>query len=311
MVQGDAAANALLELLAELDRRGYEFVAPTPATHERVVARPAMAAARDLRGIFGWSLPFAVGVLPPALLDLLERSGSLRREGALLKSGVRVARVHGRLFLHSPFPTEAEDAVFLGPDSYRFVDFVRAELPRGGRAARLVDLGAGSGVGGILAAPFVPGARITLLDTNAKALRTAAINARHAGVEVELVEGESIDDVAGAVDLVIANPPYMVDESDRTYRNGGDMHGAALSLDWSLAAARRLEPGGRMLLYTGVAIVEGRDALREELERALPGLGCTLRYREIDPDVFGEDLEKPAYRDVERIAVVGAVIEKP
>jgi methylase of polypeptide subunit release factors len=127
---------------------------------------------------------------------------------------------------------------------------------------------------------------------------------------VELVEGEGIDAITGAVDLVIANPPYMIDESDRTYRDGGKMHGAALSLDWSLASARRLEPGGRMLLYTGVAIVDGRDALRDRLERELPELGCSLRYREIDPDVFGEDLVKPAYAEVERIAVVGAVIER-
>jgi hypothetical protein len=101
-----------------------------------------------------------------------------------------------------------------------------------------------------------------------------------------------------------------MDEGDRTYRHGGDLHGARLSLDWTLAAARRLEPGGRMLLYTGSAIVGGRDALRETLERTLPDLGCTLRYREIDPDVFGEELEKPAYAEVERIAVVGAVVAK-
>jgi methylase of polypeptide subunit release factors len=310
LVTNDAAADALLELLGELDRRGYAFVAPTPASHERVVRRPDMAEARDLRGIFGWSLPFARELPPPALLALLERSGTLCRHGTLLKSGVRVASIHGRLFLHSPFPTEAEDSVFFGPDSYRFADFVRAELPRVVSPRRLVDLGTGGGVGGILAAAAVPGARITLLDTNPKALRTASINARHAGVEVEMVEGDSLDDVAGAVDLVIANPPYMMDDSDRTYRDGGGMHGAALSLDWSLASARRLEPGGRMLLYTGAAIVDGRDRLRDELEQRLPGLGCSLRYREIDPDVFGEELEKPAYADVERIAAVGAVIEK-
>jgi len=28
------------------------------------------------------------------------------------------------------------------------------------------------------------------------------------------------------------------------------------------------------------------------------------RYREVDPDVFGEELLNPAYRDVERIAAV-------
>jgi methylase of polypeptide subunit release factors len=123
-----------------------------------------------------------------------------------------------------------------------------------------------------------------------------------------LVEGCGIEDVPAGADLVLANPPYMIDEDGRTYRDGGDMHGARISLEWTLAAAQRLAPGGRVLLYTGSAIVDGRDALREALERDLPGLGCTLRYREIDPDVFGEDLVKPAYADVERIAVVGAVV---
>ncbi len=87
------------------------------------------------------------------------------------------------------------------------------------------------------------------------------------------------------------------------------MHGARVSLDWALEAAARLEPGGRMLLYTGVAIIDGRDTLRAALERELPALGCSLRYRELDPDIFGEELEKPAYARVERIAAVGAVIE--
>jgi hypothetical protein len=88
------------------------------------------------------------------------------------------------------------------------------------------------------------------------------------------------------------------------------MHGARISFDWTLSAAERLAPGGRVLLYTGVAIVDGRDEFREALEAALPDLGCTVRYRELDPDVFGEELEKPAYRQVERIAAIGAVVER-
>jgi methylase of polypeptide subunit release factors len=310
LVENVAAADALVELLAALEGQGYVFVTPTPVTHQRVIGRAAMTEACDLRGVFGWNLPFAREILPHRLLELLDRSGLLRQHGEKLKSGVRVSSMNGRLFLHSAFPTTAEDAVFFGPDSYRFVDFVRSELADAAGVQRLVDIGAGAGVGGIMAAPLVPGARISLIDTNPKALRIAGVNARHAAVDVELVEGEGIDAITGAVDLVIANPPYMIDESDRTYRDGGKMHGAALSLDWSLASARRLEPGGRMLLYTGVAIVDGRDALRDRLERELPELGCSLRYREIDPDVFGEDLVKPAYAEVERIAVVGAVIER-
>ena len=304
------ADGALLHLLTELDGAGYDFVTTTPATHARVLARPDRKLAKGLRDVFGWSLPFASDLLPRPLYEALLAAGLLSDEGDLYKSKVRVSRVAGRLFVHSAYPTQAEDAVFLGPDSYRFADFIRAELPRAGTVRRLVDIGAGAGVGALSAAPLVPGARLTLLDLNPAALRLAEVNARYAGLTVETIEGGDLDKASGLVDLAIANPPYIMDSADRTYRNGGGMHGARISLDWALAAARRLEPGGHMLLYTGVAIVDGRDELREALERELPVLSCTLRYRELDPDVFGEELAKPCYSDVERIAAIGAVIEK-
>lgn len=304
------AGPVLLELLAELDRRGYDFVAPTPATHARVVARADRRVARTLRDIFGWSLPFTPALLDADLRDALGEAGLLVAEDGLLRSRVRVSRVAGRLFVHSAYPTEAADSVFLGPDSYRFASFLHADLLDAGPVRRLVDIGAGAGVGAIVAAPLVAGARLTLTDVNGSALALAAANARYAGIDVELVEGAGIDAVAGAVDLFIANPPFIMDDKDRAYRDGGGLHGAQLSRDWAIAAAKRLAPGGRILLYTGVAIVEGRDVLREQLEGALPDLDCTLDYRELDPDIFGEELDKPAYADVERIAAVGAVIAK-
>lgn len=308
MTLSEDADDALLQLLKLLEGQGYDFVTPTPATHARVIARRGKA--RTFRDVFGWSLPFDTDILPASLLDLLLKGEVLGNGEGAFKSKIRVSRVAGHLFVHSAYPTEAEDSVFLGPDSYRFADFIRAELPRAGAVRRLVDIGAGAGVGAITAAPLVPGARITLLDINPLALRLAAVNARHAGLSPEAVEGEGIEDVSGPIDLAIANPPYIMDEEDRAYRDGGGMHGGRISLEWALATARRLEPGGRMLLYTGVSIVEGRDELREALEHALPASGCSLRYRELDPDVFGEELEQPCYTDVERIAVIGAVIEK-
>jgi hypothetical protein len=93
-------------------------------------------------------------------------------------------------------------------------------------------------------------------------------------------------------------------------RSGGLRARAELSLLWTVDAARKLAPGGRVLLYTGSAIVDGRDALRERLERELPALRCSLRWRELDPDIFGEELAKPHYEEVERIAAIGAVVEK-
>ena len=67
-----------------------------------------------------------------------------------------------------------------------------------------------------------------------------------------------------------------------------------------------------MLLYTGSPIVAGEDRLLAALAEELDELGCTLRYEELDPDIFGEELDQPAYRNaqVERIAAVGAIIRK-
>src|SRR5690606_29082537 len=117
-----------VRLLGALEQLGYDFTPVTPATHGRVIARSGMRKARDLRGVFGWSLPFDAELLPPALLDLMTRAGFLERTGNAFKSKVRVSRLDGLLFLHSAFPTTADDSVFLGPDTVRFAAFIAANL---------------------------------------------------------------------------------------------------------------------------------------------------------------------------------------
>lgn len=306
-VLGDDAA--LCELLRELDRRDYDFVAPTPATHRRVLARRDGAEGGDLRDILGWSLPFRAQAAPDFLLRALGDAGLLAPRGDQLTSEVRVSRVHGRLFLHSAFPTDAEDAVFLGPDSCRFADLIARALP-GRPAARVVDVGGGAGVGAIIAAAHAPGAQLAVTDINPVALRFARINAAHAGVNVATIQTSALDGVDGEIDVVLANPPYMA-ASRQAYRDGGDMHGARRSVDWAEAALGKLRPGGTLLLYSGSAILKGgRDELRAALERAAVAHGASLDYRELDPDVFGEELETDAYADVERIAAVSAIMRR-
>lgn len=302
--------DGLIDLLGALSLADYRFVTPTPETHRRVLERCPGRLAQDLRDVFGWNLPFDEGLLPAPLRTAVERSDSVSSEGGLLRSRIRVASVGDRLFLHSAFPTDGADSVFFGPDSYRYVRFLGDELPRLASPRRLVDIGTGSGVGAIMASTILPGLQATATDINPLALGFARINAGHAGVALETVEASGLSGVEGPVDLVIANPPFVADPGKRLYRDGGDMHGARLSLDWTLAAARRIEPGGTVLLYTGSAVVDGRDGLREVLDEQLPALGCSLRYSEIDPDIFGELLDGPGYEEVERVAAVGAVIRK-
>lgn len=297
--------QALVQLLAELQALHYRFTTVTPATHARVVSRDRTAPA-GLRDIFGWSRPFRRQDLKPDMLELLRAAGEIEEIGGQLKSRIRVSSIGDRLFLHSAFPTTQEDAVFFGPDTYRFVRFVGDQLPNLGPREWLVDLGTGSGAGGICAAEMLPGARITLTDVNPAALRLARINAQAAGVEVAT---ELTDRVPQGADLVIANPPYMIDPGKRSYRDGGDLLGGAVALDWTTQALDSLSSGGVLLLYTGAAATGGELPLVAALIRACAGLAA-LSIEELDLDVFGEELDSEAYREVERIAVIGAVITK-
>jgi methylase of polypeptide subunit release factors len=303
VVSEDEALVALLRLLKAAD---YRFTAVTPATHARVLRR--WCGRPDLRDIFGWNRLFAESDLDPQLSRCLERGRMLHREGGKLRSMVRVASIDSDLFLHSAYPTVAADAVFFGPDTYRFARFVRERVSRFAAPPKwIVDMGAGSGAGAIVAANLVQGARITALDVNAQALRFTRINAEAAGVDVERVHSSVMP--AGA-DLAIANPPYIMDAAARTYRHGGELLGGQVALEWVNQALRNLKPGGTMLLYTGAAVVGGRSPLIEALQCACMAVGADLDLEETDPDVFGEELDEPAYAEVERIALISAAIRK-
>lgn len=295
-------------LLVALRERQYHFVTPTPATHARVIANSKRRAARDLRDVFGWSLPFTAEAVDPELLNTLRDNNLLDEDGDRFRSRVRVSTLNGDLLAHSAYPTTQNDAVFFGPDSYRFVRFIQEKLPALSPRKRLVDIGAGTGVGAIAAARITQVPAV-LTDINPLALNFAWANWACAGAgDADFVECSGLSGVTEDVDLIIANPPYIIDPAHRAYRDGGGMHGGELSFTWACQAARRLKRGGAFLLYTGSAIVDGEDKLKTALFDALNGFD--IDYSELDPDVFGEELEREDYADVDRIAVVGLVAVK-
>ena len=296
--------EALLDLLRELGARNYAFLTVTPATHGRLLARQ-LNRPPTLRDIFGWNRSFEPAQVEPQLLRILERASAVQELDGKLRSKVRVATLGESLFLHSSYPTERGDSVFFGPDTYRFTRFVQEKLLSLPRPEWAIDMGAGTGAGGIGIARAVPGSKITLVDINPAALRFAAVNAAYAGVGIEAVKSHSIPPGA---DLIIANPPYMMDACRRAYRNGGGLLGGAVALDWVRQSLSNLAPNGTMLLYTGAAYVNGEAPLIEALRRICSEVGAALSIEELDPDVFGEELESEEYADVERIAAVGAVI---
>ncbi|MGV3571169.1 MAG: methyltransferase [Ramlibacter sp.] len=315
--EAPALPASLLRLARWLDAQGYAFTTVTPATHARVNARPGAEVARSLRDVFGWSRPFPPDLLPPDALEWLRMADLLEEApGGLLRSAVRFSTLDGLLFAHSAYPTLAEDAVFFGPDTCRFVQLVTQEierqpLPDGGV---ILDICCGGGAGGILAARAAAARqpRLVLGDINGRALQFAAANATHAGWgEASLAHGDLYGAVGGDFHLIVSNPPYLNDSKARSYRHGGGRWGEALSARIVREGLPRLAPGGRLVLYTGVAMVDGQDPLLEGLRAYLDGHGWPWRYRELDPDVFGEELQEPAYAEAERIAAIALVVQRP
>lgn len=108
---------------------------------------------------------------------------------------------------------------------------------------------------------------------------------------------------------MVVNPPYLVDPSNRVYRSGGGPLGAPLSEKIIAQGRTWLVPSGRLIGYTGVAIVGGADLFLQNVRTILGDAALPFRYFELDPDVFGEELDTPAYSHIDRIAAVALVMK--
>src|SRR5690606_37683213 len=108
--------------------------------------------------------------------------------------------------------------------------------------------------------------QLLLTDINPRALHFAGINAGLAGVDqCMLREGDLFTPVGAPLDLIVANPPYLMDDMDRAYRNGGGKLGSGISLRIVLEGLPRLDANGIMILYTAAPVVDGRDIFHESI----------------------------------------------
>jgi SAM-dependent methyltransferase len=301
------ADRALLSLGQALAADGYQFVTVTPETHRRVLLRPppqlgALPPQQRLRAIFGWSLPFTQDEVPAALWTFMQAADVLLpcpQQAGSWRSTVRFSSLGPDLFVHSSYPTHADQAVFFGPDTYRFARLLQARAPK---AQRCLDVGCGSGAGALSIAPRLQ--HITLSDVNVTALRFAQINAALAQRSVTLCESDLYAAAKGPFDLIMANPPYLVDAQSRAYRHGGGKHGIDLAVRIVVEGLACLSPVGELIVYTGTPICTGTDAFHAAIQAALRGKPVRWEYGEIDPDVFGEELERPCYAEADRLAAV-------
>lgn len=168
------------------------------------------------------------------------------------------------------------DVLIPRPETELLVEWA-LELLDGQRDRPLaVDVGTGSGAIACALAHALPRLRIVGVECSPKALRVAEENANALGVgdRVRLLAGDLCEPLAGTVDLVIANPPYIpsgeVSKLPREVREyeprlalDGGADGTAFHRRIIDEAPRCLKPGGWLLMEMG----EGHAAALAEAMR--------------------------------------------
>ncbi|MEO6946580.1 MAG: class I SAM-dependent methyltransferase, partial [Nitrobacter sp.] len=287
-------------------RADYRFVTTSPATHHRVNQRIENRQAGSLRDVFGWNRTFQKRLLPHDIFEELAEREIITETSDGWKSAIRASSIGAEIFLHSSFPTVSANSVFFGPDTYRFVKAIRAHMAMDSRPlVRVLDIGCGSGAAGVVIAKDFSVGEVLMTDINEAALQLSRTNSSFAGTKNCLaINSDLFERVDGQFDLIVSNPPYLNDPLERRYRHGGGTLGSELSIKIAEASLPRLSPLGTLLLYTGSTIVDGKDAFYEAIKKLLRKTSFEWSYEEIDPDVFGDELETNAYKNADRIAAV-------
>jgi release factor glutamine methyltransferase len=186
------------------------------------------------------------------------------------------------------------DAVLIPrPETELLVDLALERLPREG-AARVLDLGTGSGCVALAIAVNRKHVQVTAGDASAAALEIARGNGAALGAEVNWILSDWYEALGGErFDLVVANPPYVAANDPHlamgdlrfeprlalTPASTGGGHGGAglAAIDAIVAGAREhLFAGGWLLFEHGY---DQAPACRERLQHA--GYGSVQSWRDL------------------------------
>jgi release factor glutamine methyltransferase len=172
------------------------------------------------------------------------------------------------------------DVLIPRPETELVVEAVLALRPRRSDVRRIVDVGTGSGCLAIALAKEYEDAHVIAVDISTAALSVARRNVERHGVgdRVHLMRGDLVDAIAGPVDVIVSNPPYVpagVELAPEIVRHEPPV--ALYSGDDGMTAIERLIRDGRARLAGGgLFVVEfgfGQDERVEVLARAAGWVG--------------------------------------
>jgi release factor glutamine methyltransferase len=150
----------------------------------------------------------------------------------------------------------------------------------GGGAVRVVDVGTGSGAIAIAIAAAAPEANVWATDTSSSAVALARANVHDHGLtdRVTVCEGDLLEPVSGAVNLVVANLPYLAEARADEYPDlAGEPAAAVFSGGVGLDPYRRLLAAcSERLTSDGAVVLQHRRRVLTATRRELPALVTAL-----------------------------------
>jgi release factor glutamine methyltransferase len=166
------------------------------------------------------------------------------------------------------------------PASERLVN--AAVAITGDRPARIADVGTGSGAIAVALAAALPRAEVFATDTSAAAVLLARVNVGRLGLadRVTVLHGDLLDPVPGALDLIVANLPYLPRaEASRHPELAGEPPNAVFAGGDGVDAYRALIAASRdRLIADGALVIQLRRrvlaARRDQLDTLAAILGA-------------------------------------
>ncbi|MEQ3451019.1 peptide chain release factor N(5)-glutamine methyltransferase [Enterococcus cecorum] len=160
------------------------------------------------------------------------------------------------------------------------------------QALKVVDVGTGTGAIAISLKDKRPTWQVCAVDLSSAALEVAKENAQQIGVALEFVLSDCLDEVAGPIDILISNPPYisqaeyeLMDVSVREFEPKmalfAENNGLAIYEKLAQQAQSKLAKDGKIFLEIG--FMQG-PAVKELFQAAFP-----KKQVSIHQDLFGND----------------------
>ncbi|MDD4882768.1 MAG: peptide chain release factor N(5)-glutamine methyltransferase [Gallionellaceae bacterium] len=230
----------------------------------RLEARVLAAAALGVEPV--WLIAHDTDLLAPQQLAALDALFERRLAGEPVAYILGEREFYGRKFRVSPA------TLIPRPETEHLVD---AALSHGPDAARVLDIGTGSGCIAITLKLERPDWSLCAVDVSTDALAMAQANGERLGAGIEWLESDLFAALAGRrFALIVSNPPYIaagdghLGQGDVRFEPKGALASGADGLDAIRAIVKRapahLEPGGWLLLEHGYDQGETVPALLAE-----------------------------------------------